>query len=83
MFNETGSNDKPGRKYSRFNVFQYYYDPPDAALDPNLVQSIISDTEKPDIRSMDAKWTFNNNMSLEQQQDMKVDKTEYDDQGIT
>lgn len=30
-----------------FNVFQYYYNPPDMPLDPELVKSIINDNDPP------------------------------------
>lgn len=34
-------------EYESFNTFQYYYDPPDMTLDPELVQSIISENDTP------------------------------------
>ncbi|XP_014226394.1 serine/threonine-protein phosphatase 4 regulatory subunit 1-like isoform X3 [Trichogramma pretiosum] len=38
-------------EYENFNLFQYYYDPPDMPLDPELVNSIINDNDAPDVNN--------------------------------
>lgn len=41
MDDRRNANDSD--EYEKFNLFQFYYDPPDSHLDPALVESIITD----------------------------------------